>query len=161
MTRRLRCTGEGGYSLMIVIVALVFLSALAMMTVQAVSTESHVAGNDRAANNALYIAQAGIAWGTDVLRQAPYNVTDSASVTAVLQAGLTPITGTGESVLDGWLELPGSPVAYSGGTYRVAVKDDVDDADPTTDANSRLLMRALGTDGSGSRRLVEVVLSVP
>lgn len=161
MTRRMRNASERGYSLMIVIVTLVFLSALALITVQVVSVETRVAGNDRAAHNALYIAQAGIAWGTDLLRQAPYEVVDSASVSKALALGFAPVTGTGATVLDGWLELPGSPVSYGGGTFRVAIKDDNDDANPTSDSNSRFFMRALGTDASGNRRLIEVVMAVP
>lgn len=161
MIRRMNGPSERGYSLMIVIVTLVFLSALALITVQAVSVESRVAGNDRAAHNALYVSEAGIAWGTDLLRQAPYEVIDSVSVTKVLALGFTPVTGTGATVLDGWFELPGSPVSFGGGTYRVAIKDDNDDANPTSDSNSRFFMRALGTDASGNRRLIEVVMAVP
>jgi len=161
MTRRTNRPSERGYSLMIVIVTLVFLSALALITVQAVSVESRVAGNDRTAHSALYIAQAGIAWGTNLLRQAPYEVVDSTSLSKVLALGFTSITGTGATVLDGWLELPGSQVTFGGGTYRVAIKDDDDDANPTSDSNSRFLMRALGTDASGNRRLIEVVMAVP
>ncbi len=155
---------ERGYSLLVAIVVVVFLSALAAITIRTVTSESRVAGDERASQQALYLAQAGIAWGTDMLRRPPYNLDGSGTIDSVLaDPSLRTVTVTTDVFYDAtrpWRELPGSPVSYQGGTFRVAIRDDKD-SDPTVDKNGLFQMRALGTDQSGSRRMIEVVLLGP
>ena len=75
----------------------------------------------------------------------------------LLAAGLTAIPttddiATGEA---GWLEL-GSD-SYAAGDFIVAIKDD-DFVEGGVDDNSTILMRALGTSGRGSKRLIEAAV---
>ncbi len=151
---------EQGYALIIAIVVLVFLTLLASTTLRTVATDTEVAGSDRSAQSALYIAQAGTAFGVNLLREAPFNLDDPATtVTSVLGAATLTTIADATSPLDGWSELPGSPISFAGGSYRVAIRDDADDTDYATDANNTFLLRSLGTDARGSRRLLEITLS--
>ena len=160
MTRH-RENGERGFALIIAIVVLLFLTMLGMTTLNTAVTDVNVAGKSRASRQALYIAQAGVAWGLDALNAGPF---DPNNVGATLKnAALTgrAVTGSGVALFDGCLELPNSPVSFGGGTFRVAVTDDADDGDVTTDSNGQILLRSLGVDASGGKKLIEVTVGAP
>jgi Tfp pilus assembly protein PilX len=157
MTPR-RDAGEHGFALIIAIVVLLFLTILGMTTLNSTVADINIAGKSRASSQALYIAQAGVSWGLDTLSNAPFTPSDvGTTLTNGALAGRT-IAGTG-TPLDGLLELPSSPVTFAGGTFRVGVGDDDDGDDkPLVDANGIIILRSLGVDSSGGKKLVEVTL---
>jgi Tfp pilus assembly protein PilX len=161
---------ERGFSIAAAILVLLVLTALGVTVLNSVNTDIEIAGQQRTSESALQLAEAGVAWGQWQIRNAYYGNFSYLLVTAAANAGEpTPppeITGDTDCpntscLLFGWRDLSGGTVAYGGGTYRVAIKDDDDgDGNLNVDDNNRILLRSLGTDPSGTRRLVEVALMV-
>ncbi len=133
------------------------------------------AGSVLRSADALYVADAGVNWGADVLGKAPFNLdTAGTTVDSVLtNVSLTLITDPTDP-LNGCKELPSSPQTITletipatpfapavvrTGTFRVAIKDDNDNADPNDDTNDRFLLLSLGTASNGARRLIEASMS--
>lgn len=166
---------EAGASLIVAIVVTLMLTILAMTVIQSVNTQTKVAGQSRSSENALYIAEAGIAWGINTLQGEPYNIVPGSDFTSLFDSlkAEAPVISSSDATWpqqEGgkWYELINSR-GFGSGTFRVAVSDDVDgDADPNSatlatnldsDNNKQILLRSLGTDASGSQRLIEVVLT--
>jgi Tfp pilus assembly protein PilX len=157
----MRRTSERGSSLALVMVVLVFTTLLAIMALNSASTDAELAYGGRAADSALYLAEAGVAWGLNELRNsATFNIEGlSGNYTSILAYGT--LTTVASGPLAGWKELPSSPVSFGGGTFRVAVKDDEDgDSNSFADTNGRILVRSLGEIGT-TRRLVEAAIGEP
>lgn len=153
---------ERGSLLVVVIIVLFCLTLLGYATMQLVGTDNEVAGKYRRSQNALYLAQAGVAWGMDLLRGPPYNVTDETENFSDVLAALSDALVTDDaSPLRGYFLLPGSPVTFGDGSYSVGVRDDLEpDGDPTSDTNSRIHLLAVGVGADQSRRAIEVTLMV-
>ena len=177
--------GESGFSLIIAIMVLVVLTLLGMTVLTGVNVDSDMAGNIRASESALYLAEAGISWGMDTLRNAPYSLSSpSTDVGVALSNTLCPrITGDADCLngtvcpIFGWRQLNNTGFQSLGsGRFRVVVSDDSTPygsassdrsgvcGTPGTDttcglANQRILMRSLGKDASGAQRLIEVAIS--
>ena len=158
---------QRGFSLLVAMTLLTLLTFLGLMVWDTVAIESQSAGSDRRSINALYIAEAGMAWGLDQL--ATYS---SADVLLNDYSGSANVISN-FTALNQWFELnisqPLQNYTVSGttvGQYRVAILDD-DDEDPgvaqdyKADKNQIVLIRSLGVDTSGARRMIEAAVKLP
>lgn len=163
-----RTRSQTGYSLIMAIVVLLVLTIVGLRALETVNSDIVLAGNDRSATTALYIAEAGVADGIDRLRQSPFNfeAPSPSFDTALDDTNAPPVTGgngcdDSSCPIFGWHQLTAGPVSYGGGTYWVVVNDDDEgDGNDTADTNHRVLLRSMATDARGARRMVEVALGV-
>lgn len=148
---------ERGFVLLIVVFAVVMVTALALVAHQMTTVDVEAAGADAGSEEALYIAEAGIQWALQEIMYT-YEIDEvSPSYTALL--ALPAITGDTDCPdssckIFGWKQLHSSSmrVSYGAGYYRVVVNQ-------ITGDNSRVLrVRSMGTSALGERRLIEVMV---
>lgn len=164
---------ERGFSLLMAVTITVMLTLVGMMVLNHTIVDTELAGASRNATDALYIAEAGIYAGMDILRQDYGFDGNSPDFNGPLTSGSLdgtlprpivasdPDCSSAACKIFGWNDLvDGRWVNYGGGRYRVVVADDSDDdGDTTQDANQTILLRALGEGRGGGRRLLEVAVS--
>jgi len=154
--RRVR-RSEAGAVMIIAVVVVTMLTLVGLMAIQIVGVELEVVGAERSADNALYIAEAGVQWGLQNLYG--YNFVPGNPNYAPILA-LPTVSDAGPfapSQLQGWHELHAgqTSIAYGDGFFRVVVE-----VMPPPDDDT-LLVRSLGISGSpqdGARRLLEVAV---
>jgi hypothetical protein len=138
-------SGERGVSMVLVLFILLSLTAMCVSALQLVLMDSRITSNDFASRYALYVAEAGLAQGIDVLRW-QYDIF---SPEGFNRTGLLD-TGT-------WTQIV-PQTAFGEGTYSVTVMDDRDaSTDGKVDSNRTVLVRATGK-GRGAIRVVEIAL---
>jgi hypothetical protein len=155
---------EGGWGLLPTIVLIGVLTLLGTSVLQTVASDAAASGAQRRSENLLNVAEAGVSYGMERLRGAPFNFETGADVNEALKDANAPgisdaSCNTSACPLQNWHELTlGAPgVSFAGGTFRVAVRDDIGSG---SDSNNRILMRSLATDSRGTQRLVEVMVEL-
>ncbi len=148
---------EAGAVLIIAMVVLIMLTMVGLMAIQIVAVEVEVVGAERSADNALYIAEAGLQWGLQTLDG--YNFVPGNPDYAPILA-LPTVSDAGPfapAQIQGWYELHGGQISmpYGDGNFRVVVN-----VMPPPDEDT-LLVRSFGISGSpqeGAKRLLEVAV---
>lgn len=159
MKRRRIPDAEAGGTLILAMVVLMMLTLVGLMAIQIVAVEVDVVGAERRADNALYIAEAGIQWGLQTLDG--YNFLPGTRDFTALNA-LPVINGSDSwapsEIADGtWHELHSGQanIPFGDGAFRVVVKAMAPPNDDT------LLVRSFGVSGrpeDGAKRLLEVAV---
>lgn len=157
---------EAGFSLVTAVVIITLLVFLGTMVLQQVANDVQLAGGDRAAANALYIAEAGAVWGkvtaTNLLfPNGPGTpqvsaITALTPVTAADQTSLCPDTaGVCTTTFYSLTAASGSTwVSYGSGQYNVGVA-----CNPNcTGMPYTYTIRSFGQTPDGAKRLVELTL---
>lgn len=146
---RQRLTDQRGIALPLALMALMLLSPLALLLLAMSALEPWISRNLASAEQARFVAEAGLEWAFNTLR-------GSLDWDAFL-AGADPRRG---ALLIADSPLPGQP--GSGGTYTVRVRNDnlagdqrltgmpEDAGGPTDDTNSVLIVTAVGSVAQGS-----------
>ncbi len=173
---------ERGFALLMGLTVLVILTVLGLSVMSSMGEDLVVVQNMRESEVALALAEAGLAWGLEQLNDEPYRYDDNRDETALLvdANGLFSALSNGDEICTGlkttgvptqcesWQEItdPNNPEAFGDagaatrGTFRVVFGDNDDgDGDYSTDADDLILIRALGVDPSGSKRLIEVAVT--
>lgn len=150
-------SSERGAMLLLAVTMVVMLTLMGALVMRTVGDDVQVAGAERSADSALYIAEAGLQW-------ARVQIADPNGYNGDLNQVLTALTavpvGDSDVPLRGWLELGSQN--YGDGTFRVVLQDDAyAETDPPPAPNNTILVRSLGTSARGSKRLLEVALEVP
>ncbi|HSI03315.1 MAG: PilX N-terminal domain-containing pilus assembly protein [Myxococcota bacterium] len=164
---------ERGFSLIIGMSVLILLTVLGIAVVQGINADVDSAASDRGSQSALAIAEAGLTWSIDYLKrtygldtataQTFTNIVNNAfndlsnysdcnaEEQSAIVADPSPASSDWKSVTH---NRAAADKNFGGGRYHVWVTKDP--ADPT---GKTLLMRALGIDGRGSQRLVEIAVT--
>ncbi len=157
---------DGGWGLLPTVVVIVVLSLLGAAVLKTVDTGLNSTGTIRRVESTLNITEAGVAFGMERLRGSPFLFgAGGTDVNTALNNTNAPLIDnfdthnctTTACPLFNWHELTPGPVSFDGGTYRVAVRDDLGTG---ADTNNRILLRSLGTNSTGIQRLIEVVLEL-
>lgn len=165
---------QRGSAMLISMGVLIILTLLGTLVLQTVNVETDVAGAQRLSQKALYVAEAGANWGLEKLRL-DYNFnTPNPEIDKLIDPVTTNLSAVDVSdphckylkQLSGtcatWHELTSGPNgrAYGAtGRFRVFVHDDRDEmnsVDWTLDQNESIILRALGMDARGAKRMIEV-----
>lgn len=157
---RARRRRERGWGLLPTIILTAILTLLGASVLRTVASDSAASGSQRRSENLLNIAEAGISFGMERLRGTPFNLETGADVNEALNDANAPLIADTSCAstacpLYQWHELTAGPSSFGGGTYRVAVRDDMGVG---ADSNNRILMRSLASDARGAQRLIEVVV---
>ena len=161
---------ERGYVLLIAASVTIALTLLGIVVLNTTFFGSEFARADRHSQQALYNAEAGIAWAMELLENDPYQISQDADYTRVLQAisalpdVVDPAWPTSVLPQTTWHSLHSeSFVQFSKGGFRVAIQDDADDDNPLLDTNKTILVRSYGFirlgDEERAARLIEITLS--
>ncbi|MBC7793263.1 MAG: hypothetical protein H7Z43_06120 [Clostridia bacterium] len=167
---------ERGFSLLIGMSILILLTVLGITVLQTVNADIENAANDKGAQTALAVAEAGLTYAMDYLNTSYALNTASATtfqniinnVNGDLSAANTataeekiacPTTMGSENICGAnWRivthDRPSTEVNFGGGRYVVWVGLDPADASQKT-----LLLRSLGIDVRGSQRLLEIAVT--
>ncbi len=169
---------ERGFSLLIGMSVLILLTVLGIAVVQGINSDVESAGNDRGSQSALAIAEAGLTWSMDFLKNTyalhqatAQTFTNIATNSMNNLTNYSDATNEAKTAIDADISATDvSPAradwkcvthartdaekTFGGGRYHVWVAKDP--ADPT---GKTLLMRALGIDARGSQRLVEIAVT--
>lgn len=175
---------ERGFALLMGLTVLVVLTILGLSVMSSVGEDLSVVRTMRESENALAIAEAGIAWGLNQLNvmhgleeNKQYNpilrndtTVDGSNFYDIPDANDEICQGLSPGQCDNWWEITDTDdlpefgetddnVALRG-RFRVVVGDDNDgDDDYTADQNKMILLRALGIDARGAKRLIEVAVT--
>lgn len=142
---------ERGFAFFVAVVIVLALTFVGLWAVRGSNESLQLAMRSHAAIRAFYVAEAGVAFGLETLRRAPIELAAEDEDERACGEASCPLAG--------WRVLTTAPRPFGEGTYWVAVHDDADDdGDEGVDSNGRILMRSLGVDSSGARRLIEVVV---
>ena len=144
-----RLDGDTGSAILVTLMLVVLLGALSGGLVLLVRTEAAISRNYQETVRLRYVAEAGVELGILSLREQP-------DWSRLLEPG----PGAWSVIARGRLsDLVGVP-ARGGDVVIVAVRDDPDDADgdPSSDSNSRGLVRADAIGRRGARAEVQAVV---
>ena len=167
---------ERGFSLLIGMSVLILLTVLGIAVVQGINSDVDGAGIDRGSQSALAIAEAGLTWSMDYLKNV-YSLHQATSqtfidimsnkysdlsiygdATAEEKLAIDAEAGAPSPLTTNWMCVTHNRTAaqktFGGGRYHVWVAKDP--ADPN---GKTLLMRALGIDARGAQRLVEIAIT--
>jgi hypothetical protein len=131
-------SGEEGFILPVTLMVIGLISLLGATFLTVSGTEHTIASNEVKAAKAFNIAEAGLERAKTRLRTATEPLNNFLS-------GTSP----GPNLYTG--------VSFDGGTYAVVISDDNDDANPNTDINNRVFIRATGTYGTARKQIVALV----
>ena len=162
---------QSGFSLIVVVTVIGLLTLLGLMVMDTVHVDTQLAGGDRAAQNALYVAEAAAMWGKDELESTIYVAGDDTPHIDNVDTAFPVITAPTDAICPDsalvpcayWHQMDGGvPIDYEDtngvkhGTYRVAVRCDA--ATCAGRSSDTLYLRALGTMTDGSQKMVEIVI---
>jgi len=164
--RNLRPDPQRGAALIVAMVVLFALLLLGLTVADGVAIETQAAGAERSGEMALYIAEAGIAWGIQHLSHEllpTYGIKPSdpnPDYPGVLFPNLDPIIAGDPKCPDatcpifGWYQLHPDKIAegFGRGSYRVVVS-----SGPNGEKDI-LRIRSLGKAPAGGQRLIEVTV---
>jgi hypothetical protein len=164
---------ERGYSLIVAVSIVALLIMVGSMVLEQVYADTQLSGSERAAQNALYVADAGAVWGQMKLSNMVFpGGLDSASTAAPILSGLMalPPLPAGDAMCPDlsatacsqWFLLSPGPlpgwVAYgTNSNYRVAATCN---PQPCSNSNTPInySVRSMSVANDGARRLVETVI---
>jgi len=153
-----RRTGERGFALVGALIVTVIVLALGAIGVQSSSIGLNIAANDLRQNQALALAESGVAHAVSLIEADPDGFDDelaSDGTAGALTALGSPATIQGRSYRY-------HPVAANGAGYYVRVEDNFDESggadDPTADRDQRFRIISRGRVG-GAERVVEVLVA--
>ncbi|HET6343434.1 MAG TPA: hypothetical protein VFH51_00825 [Myxococcota bacterium] len=151
---------ERGYSLIIAVSIIALLIMMGTMVLDQVGNDVQLAGGDRAAQNAMFLAEAGAIWGKSAVVQALYPTSDTATAQLTAITSLPALTAVDALCPDGiscasWYRLTAAEwVTYANGQYRVGVT-----CNPSCSGTPQsYTIRSLGKSADGAQRLIEVVV---
>lgn len=163
---------ERGFSLLIGMAILILLTVLGVTVLQTVNADIENAANDKGAQTALAIAEAGLTYALDYLNTSYALSTASAqtfqNIINNANGDLSPKSDatteeniacpTADACASNWKIIthnrPTADRAFGGGRYVVWVG-----LDPADKDNKTLLLRSLGIDARGSQRLIEIAVT--
>ena len=152
---------QRGFSLVIAVAIFALLSMMGVMVLDAVYTDTQMAGGDRAGQNVLYVSEAGLVWGRQRLEDLmfPLGSSNTAPQVTALMAQTPLMAGdvmcpdnvvcTNWFLLQDWL-------AYGAGEYRVAAT--CQPVCSTVNPPSAFTVRAVGRTPDGARRMLELTV---
>lgn len=168
---------QRGASLIVAVTIITLLTLVGAMVLEQVYADTQLSGSERAAQNAAYVADAGVVWGQAQLGNLLFpNGLSSASTTPPVLAGLMalPTLPAGDAMCpdaplttcSAWylLSPPSAPalpgwVAYgANANYRVAATCNPQPCSATT-LPVNYSVRAMSSSLDGSRHLIEMVLT--
>lgn len=163
---------ERGYSLIVAVSVVALLSMVGIMVLDQVYTDTQLSGGDRAALNAMYLAEAGAVWGKQALVDLLYppgtnsGTANVANLTVLSSLGGTDVLCPENNcttqpcpaaiTCTNWYLLTNTSwVPYGNGQYRVAAT-----CNPNCLVTNPISysVRALGQSFDGSQRLLEVTV---
>lgn len=172
---------ERGFSLLIGMSVLILLTVLGIAVVQGINADVDGAGIDRGSQSALAIAEAGLTWSMDYLKNSyQLHQATAQTFTDIMDNKYSDLTAYSGATAEARLAIDAekgqatqaepAPLAtswlcithgrttteksFGGGRYHVWVTKDP--ADPN---GKTLLMRSLGIDSRGAQRLVEIAVT--
>lgn len=146
---------ERGSTLVMVLLVIMLLTVLGATVLQSVTADVDAAGAERGAEEAMYIAEAGIQWALQELDGVyGFNASNPDYSPILALPPVTAATTWGPSEIVGWHQLHAASesMPYASGNFRVVAKP----ADPPE--KNTLLVRSLGIASGGARRLLEVAV---
>ncbi|MEM6532224.1 MAG: PilX N-terminal domain-containing pilus assembly protein [Myxococcota bacterium] len=172
---------ERGFALILGLTVLVILTILGLSVMSTVGEDLTAVKNMRQSEDALAIAEAGVSWAIEQLNKVSplgYGLEASKQYDSLLQdasnlnlytaltAGDEICTGMSDAQCTNWRQIgttafgSGGTTGSTQGTFRVAYGDDEDgDGDFGADDNDTIVIRSIGTDSLGSKRMIEVVVT--
>lgn len=151
---------ERGYSLIIAVTIIALLIMMGTMVLDQVANDVQLAGGDRAAQNAMFLAEAGAIWGKSALVEILYPASDTATAQLTAVTSLPGLPAVDPLCPDGiscasWYRLTSQEwIPYANGQYRVGVT-----CSPSCAGTPQsYIVRSLGKSSDGAQRLIEVVV---
>jgi hypothetical protein len=168
-----RSAAQGGYSLIIAVAIIALLSLVGLLVLDQAANDVQLAGADRAAQNALYVADAGAVWAKQFVIDTLYppGTASGAPPTATNLDALPRLAQTDVLCPENACSSPPCPLTldcsrfhlltgaawtpYGQGTYRAAAS-----CEPscTVAAPQSYTLRAMGKTPDGATRLIEMTL---
>lgn len=138
---------------LLVLVISVILMAMGTVALKVTGNDIMASGNNKAAVEATYLAEAGIAHARASIQSLTFD-----SILANVDSSVTLSKRTAAKTKDTLLRVFVDTITFGGGRYKVSAYDNNDgDGVRTNDADDRIFVRATGIMERGAIRSVEVV----
>ena len=155
-----RRPGQRGFSLVIAVAIFTLLTLMGLMVLDAVFNDTQLAGGERANQNILYVAEAGLIWGRQRMVDLLFPLGGSGSAQVATLMAQPPLAAgdvmcPDNVICSNWFLLQ-DWTTYGAGQYRVA--GTCQPACSLINPSTVFTVRAIGRTSGGGQRMLEMTI---